>query len=798
MRFLSGILFLIVFRYSFAQEICGNCIDDDGDGLIDCYDPECRNDLLECPDFYLGALESEVDLSTCNDHFELIEILNIPGIGDGYDVLVGDVDNDGMTEIIAQQPFNVMGIYNSSGILENSLSGVPARYAFADVDKDGKAEFFIQKNAYQIARYEETLGVATWLSDSSKPFGAGGYLSITDFDENDTAEILAAGAIYNAITGKLLADVSAEIFKYPAAYNWFSTIAADVLPDVFCMDCDGLELINGKRVFSVDLKNGKLTERVVMNNMGEGVAAVADFNQDGLLDIIVNDAFRKDSSQYDTIYVYDPRTGDLIGSPFIYKPTQYSFIASPPLIGNIDHDPKPEILLLRNVLYAIDDDMTLKWKNEDVQDLNSGYCTLTMFDFNCDEMQELIVRGGDGYIHILKGIDGEELAKDVCSSYTAGERPVIADMNNDGHADILCSCGEGLKVWTGAAPNNWAPSRKVANQYGYFNVNINDDLTVPCQQQNHADKNLPPALNSFLAQTPLMDSLGKTCKKNTSFADVVLRIDTFVYLTCDTVNILFTICNIGQDSIVHAGMKYSVYEKNAEVKNKIYTGIINDEIVPGNCKSFNYITSMKNQTIYFYGNDNGLETSYPPSNDFMECDYVNNLDSITILDPLFSLIDIGEDVVICEGDSILLTVPDSFALWSTGFQGTAIYATEGTYSVIIQHSDNCIQSDTINIEYQYCDSSDVLPEIFIPSAFSPNNDGVNDILYVRSIGIQSILLKVYDLHGRLLFQTDNKKSGWDGKVNGYLVNDGVYLYTLLAVTGKGELITKTGNLTVIF
>lgn len=797
MRYILGFFFLMPIQCVIAQEICGNCIDDDGDGLIDCYDPECRNNLSECPDFYLGVLKNEMDLSTCNDHFELIEVLTIPGIGDGYDVLVGDVDNDGMTEIIAQESSGTMVIYNSSGILENSISGVPARYAFADVDKDGKAEFFIQKNAYQIARYEETLGAPIWLSDSSKPFGAGGYLSITDLDGNDTAEVLAAGAIYNSITGQLLADISADIFKYPAAYNWFPVIAADVLPDVFCIDCDGLELINGKRVFSVDLKNGKITQRVIMSDMGEGVAAVADFNGDGLLDIIVNDAFNN-STFDDTIYVYDPRTETLIAPLFIYNPAQNSFIGSPPLIGNIDNDPNPEILLLRDVLYAIDDDMTLKWKNENVQDLNSGYCTLTMFDFNCDEMQELVVRGGDGYIHILKGIDGKELARDNCSSATAGERPVVADVNNDGHADILCSCGEGLKVWTGAAPNNWAPARKVANQYGYFNVNINDDLTVPCKQQNHADKNLPSVLNSFLAQAPLMDSLGRTCKKNNSFADVLVRIDTFVYLSCDSANILFSICNIGQDSTIHAGMKYSIYETNGTKKYVKYTGSISEDILPNNCKSYNYITNIKNQTVYFYGNDNGSDTSSPPFSEFIECDYTNNADSITLINPVSVPIDLGADTVVCEEDSILLVAPDSLALWSTGFQGDTIYVAEGTYSVVIQYSEKCIQSDTINIEYQYCDSSDLLPKIFIPSAFSPNDDKVNDRLYVRTIGVQSLLLKIYDLHGRLLFQTDNMKTGWDGKANGHLVNSGVYLYTILAVTGNEELITQTGNLTVVY
>ena len=67
----------------------------------------------------------------------------------------------------------------------------------------------------------------------------------------------------------------------------------------------------------------------------------------------------------------------------------------------------------------------------------------------------------------------------------------------------------------------------------------------------------------------------------------------------------------------------------------------------------------------------------------------------------------------------------------------------------------------------------------VPSAFTPNNDGRNDILGpLNAIKAEQLDFKVYNRWGQLLFQTKNWKNGWDGKFQGMLQGTGVYVWFL--------------------
>jgi gliding motility-associated-like protein len=72
----------------------------------------------------------------------------------------------------------------------------------------------------------------------------------------------------------------------------------------------------------------------------------------------------------------------------------------------------------------------------------------------------------------------------------------------------------------------------------------------------------------------------------------------------------------------------------------------------------------------------------------------------------------------------------------------------------------------------------VLPnyEVFIPSAFSPNGDNINDVFYVRGPYIRSSTMKIWDRIGGLIFESPYLVYGWDGTKNFNDVNTGVYIY----------------------
>lgn len=89
------------------------------------------------------------------------------------------------------------------------------------------------------------------------------------------------------------------------------------------------------------------------------------------------------------------------------------------------------------------------------------------------------------------------------------------------------------------------------------------------------------------------------------------------------------------------------------------------------------------------------------------------------------------------------------------------------------------------------------PYIFVPRAFSPNGDGVNDVLYVRGESIDEVQLIVYDRWGEKVFETRNKDVGWDGTHHGKELPPDVYGYYLNVTCIGGETYEEKGNVTII-
>jgi gliding motility-associated-like protein len=85
----------------------------------------------------------------------------------------------------------------------------------------------------------------------------------------------------------------------------------------------------------------------------------------------------------------------------------------------------------------------------------------------------------------------------------------------------------------------------------------------------------------------------------------------------------------------------------------------------------------------------------------------------------------------------------------------------------------------------------------VPSAFSPNGDGNNDILYVYGGQIESLSLEVYDRWGTQVFSTTSQDDGWDGTYNGKNVSSGVYVYKLRIVYEDGDTENSKGDITLV-
>jgi gliding motility-associated-like protein len=122
------------------------------------------------------------------------------------------------------------------------------------------------------------------------------------------------------------------------------------------------------------------------------------------------------------------------------------------------------------------------------------------------------------------------------------------------------------------------------------------------------------------------------------------------------------------------------------------------------------------------------------------------------------------------------------------------YSDTGRYHVQLQIKDQygCVNSET---KYQYIYVDRHSP-VFVPDAFTPNADGLNDILYVRGT-VESISFQLYNQWGEQIFQTEDLNIGWDGTFKGKPQAQGNYAYVLIAEPFSGDVIHKQGVVALI-
>lgn len=119
------------------------------------------------------------------------------------------------------------------------------------------------------------------------------------------------------------------------------------------------------------------------------------------------------------------------------------------------------------------------------------------------------------------------------------------------------------------------------------------------------------------------------------------------------------------------------------------------------------------------------------------------------------------------------------------------YNTGGVYSVTLTVSDinNCKDTITRII------SISLLP--VLPTGFSPNGDGENDVFLIRGGPFKTVDFKVYNNWGQLIFNTNDGNEGWDGTYKGEKAPFGVYTWTFVVEMGNGQIVKKSGDVTLI-
>jgi len=117
-----------------------------------------------------------------------------------------------------------------------------------------------------------------------------------------------------------------------------------------------------------------------------------------------------------------------------------------------------------------------------------------------------------------------------------------------------------------------------------------------------------------------------------------------------------------------------------------------------------------------------------------------------------------------------------------------------TYTVTAKESHGCTGQDDIKVIVYKVPA----PEIFMPTAFTPNGDGKNDVLKPTTVGIATLgYFRVYNRLGQLLFSTSEFGKGWDGTFGGTAQPTGAYVYEVLGIDFLGKSIVKQGTCVLI-
>lgn len=713
-------LFLVLPILGMAQcpnvpEICNNGIDDDCDGFIDCFDGDCASQKT-CEDFYFGQGEPEcTEVPVVHNTFNLVEdwrsTVDVETRGTP---IVGDIDGDGFPEVIThyRDPNTVYILDGQDGSLKATINADMSQYsqspAIADVDRDGLGEIYLVQDDRTFSCYDHNgnpkVGFTPRkIGSGSTPDGGSNAVnpSFADFNGDGVVEVFMGNQIFDALTGSVVAeaadvyeDSKGSVGKNSHAYS----AAFDILPDGFCSDCSGAELICGNVVYSVNVNTHALTEvSRAPSLVRDGKVSLADWDGDDLMDIVVTSSCCGDGG---VIYIWNPRTQDFVthdaaGNVLANNPLDAQSSANTQVglasIADFDGDGLLEMAMAgRNEFFVIDNDMTKKW-GIPVQDV-SNMTTSTAFDFEGDGSTEIVYRD-EKTLFVLDGATGAIKASTQCGSGTRTELPIVVDVDADGEAEIVCTCadfatrGKGnVRVYESDV-NKWVPTRQVWNSHNYVPTFINDDLTIPREFQNKA---LIDGQDIYLSQTTLVSNSGGNIYP--SLPDFVVEIDSVQFDDCSattgTVNL--TICNDDFNALIF-DFDISYYRGDPTTGGALIgTQLIQKDsvnVISSRCMELEIEVPAGHYDLHVVMNDNGTNPAQAPVLSIEECDSTNNIAIAAIKGCSLNDFIRKDTIYICKGDSAIIEANNvELAHWT----GTAGFDQLNDSTIRVNPTENAV------------------------------------------------------------------------------------------------------------
>ena len=227
-------------------------------------------------------------------------------------------------------------------------------------------------------------------------------------------------------------------------------------------------------------------------------------------------------------------------------------------------------------------------------------------------------------------------------------------------------------------------------------------------------------------------------------------------------------------------------------------------LCPNNTLSLHAGTNFKNYQWQDASTDSVYTVTQPGTYYVTTEDYCGNIynDTINVVKANY-LLSLGNDVSICKTQSITLTATSGFSnyAWnpnynisSTDGQTVSVFPeTTTAYRVSAEKFPGCDFKDTILVTVKNCPQS-----LYVPSAFSPNHDGKNDLFKPVVSGVlENYEFSVYNRWGQVVFKTRNKSEGWDGAIHGQQQDSGVFVWMCKYKFSNQQSETKNGTVMLI-
>lgn len=166
------------------------------------------------------------------------------------------------------------------------------------------------------------------------------------------------------------------------------------------------------------------------------------------------------------------------------------------------------------------------------------------------------------------------------------------------------------------------------------------------------------------------------------------------------------------------------------------------------------------------------------------------------------------DITIVKGMDAPLQVSNkatgTYRLYTAAMPGNALYTSatgdfnitglQVTTSFLVEHQLGDCNSALTKVTVTVIDKT----EVYVPTAFTPNGDGVNDLFRLKAFGLASLdYFNVYNRWGQKVFSTRDIQGAWDGTLKGHLLPNGAYLWSIKGKDIRGTTVVKQGSITLL-